>query len=171
MEVLKSMTDSKKLCAKDIATFGMLGGIMFAAKVAMGGIPNIEPVSLLVMVYATVLGKKALYPIYTYVALEYCLYGFHLWSVNYLYIWLILYVVSRTFAEIESPYGWGIISGMFGLFFGLLCTPVYVLSGGLEFALSWWISGIPYDILHGIGNFVLAFVLFNAIRKLLEEKL
>ena len=37
----------------------MLGGLTFAAKVAMAGLPNIEPVSLMVMLFAVIFGAKA----------------------------------------------------------------------------------------------------------------
>ena len=42
----------------------MLGALTFGLKVAMSYLPNIEPVSLLVMIFAVVFGKKCLYPIY-----------------------------------------------------------------------------------------------------------
>ena len=57
------------------------------------------------------------------------------------------------------------LSGLFGLLFGALCAPVYLFAGGPAFALSWWLSGIPYDLLHCAGNFVLALVLFVPLRK------
>ena len=38
-----------RLALREIALFGMLGAMTFAAKVAMAGLPNIEPVSLMVM--------------------------------------------------------------------------------------------------------------------------
>ena len=135
----------------------------------MAGLPNIEPVSLFVMLFAVVFGKKCLYPIYTYVAMEFLFYGLHLWSINYLYIWLILAIAAGLLREIKHPMMWAVISGAFGLLFGLLCVPVYIVSGGIEFAVSWWISGIPFDITHAIGNFVIALVLFVPLRKLLTK--
>jgi len=63
-----------------------------------------------------------------------------------------------------SPLGWAVLAGGFGLLFGVLCTPVYVLTGGPAFALSWWLSGIPFDLAHCGGNFVLALVLFRPLR-------
>ena len=152
---------------KEIALFGVLGGLTFAAKVAMMALPNIEPVSLLVMLFAVTFGRKAVYPIYVYVLLEFILHGVHLWSINYLYVWLILAATAWLLREMTFPLGWAILAGLFGLLFGVLCAPVYVLSGGLSFAVSWWISGIPYDLLHCAGNFVLALVLFQPMRKLM----
>ena len=64
------MQDKSPLSTGQIALFGILGALTFGAKFVMSYLPNIEPVSLLIMVYAVVMGKKALYPIYLYVVLE-----------------------------------------------------------------------------------------------------
>ena len=148
----------------------MLGGLTFAAKVVMMGLPNIEPVSLLVMLLAVTLGKKALFPIYIYVLLELALFGVGLWTVSYLYIWLILALCAFPLRRMTSPLGWALLSGTFGLLFGALCAPVCLIAGGPAFALSWWISGIPFDLAHCAGNFFIALVLFKPLRKLLEEQ-
>ena len=158
-----------RLSTKELALFGMLGGITFGAKVVMMGLPNIEPVSLMVMLFAVTFGRKAVYPIYTYVFLEFALHGIHLWSVNYLYIWQILAVAAWRFREMSSPLEWAVLSGIFGLLFGAFCAPVYLFTGGPALALSWWISGIPYDLLHCAGNFAIAFALFVPLRRLLER--
>ena len=71
-----------RLTLRQIALFGMLGALTFGAKVAMSSLPNIEPVSLLVMLFAVVFGWKALYPMYLYVLMEILLYGINLWNIN-----------------------------------------------------------------------------------------
>ena len=149
--------------------FGVLGSLTFAAKVAMAGLPNIEPVSLFVMLYAVVFGKKCVYPIYTYVAMEILFFGLHLWSINYLYIWMILAICAWLLRSVKNPFVWALLSGGFGLLFGLLCTPVYAISGGIGYAVSWWIAGVPYDLPHAVGNFVIALVLFVPLRQLLTK--
>lgn len=158
-----------KLHTRELVLFGILGSMTFGAKVAMMGLPNIEPVSLMIMLFAVSFGKKAVYPIYTYILLEFVLYGINIWSVNYLYIWLILAGAAWSLRDMRSPLGWAVLSGSFGLLFGALCAPVYLFSGGALFALNWWLSGIPYDLLHCAGNFALALVLFVPLRKLLER--
>ena len=152
----------------EVALFGVLGGVTFAAKVAMMALPNIEPTSLMVMLFAVTFGRKALYPIYVYVLLEFILNGLHLWSINYLYVWLVLAVAAWLLRGMPHPLGWALLSGVFGLLFGALCAPVYLFVGGPAYALSWWISGIPFDLLHCVGNFVIALVLFVPMRRLME---
>lgn len=147
----------------------MLGSLTFAAKVAMAGLPNIEPVSLFIMLYAVVFGRKCIYPIYTYVVMEFLCYGIHLWSINYLYVWLILAVIAWLLRDMRNPIVWALLSGGFGLLFGFFCAPVYLFTGGIGYAVSWWISGVPFDLLHAGGNFVMALVLFVPLRKLLTK--
>ncbi len=163
------MAKPARLRVREVALFGILGALTFAAKVAMAGLPNIEPVSLMVMLFAVTFGIKAVYPLYLYVLLEFWLYGLNLWSINYLYIWAILALVAWLLREMTHPLAWAIVSGAFGLLFGALCTPVYLVTGGAAFALSWWISGIPFDVIHCIGNFCIALVLFVPLRRLMQR--
>ena len=132
---------------------------------AMAQLPNIEPVSLCVMLLAVCLGWRGLYAVYIYVLLEIAVWGPGLWSLPYLYVWLILFAAARALRRMESPLGWAALSGCFGLLFGALFTPVYWAAGGWQHALSWWIAGIPMDLLHGAGNFVLALTLFRPLRR------
>ena len=161
--------DKKTLTLREITLFGMLGALTFGAKVAMAGLPNIEPVSLMVMLFAVVFGWKALYPIYLYVLLEILLYGIQLWNINYLYVWAILALVAMALRRMKSPVSWALVSGLFGLAFGFLCCPVYAVTGGFSYAIRWWLAGLPFDYTHAAGNFVIALVLFVPLRKLLEK--
>ena len=158
----------KTLTLREMVLFGLLAAITFAAKMAMAALPNIEPVTLFAMLFTVVFGRKALFPLYIYVALEFILWPVGLWNLNYLYIWLIPAVAAHFLRNMTSPLGWAILSGTFGLLFGLLSAPVYAVTGGISFAVSWWISGIPYDLLHCAGNFVMALLLFLPLRRLLE---
>ena len=141
----------------------------FAGKYVMSGLPNIEPVSLMVMVFGAVFGWKALYPVAVYVLMELLFYGIGTWNVMYLYIWPTLAVAARLLRRMDDRLGWALLSGGFGLAFGALCMPVDIVFGGVEFAAAKWVSGIPFDIAHCIGNFVIALVLFNPMRKLMKK--
>ena len=70
-------------------TLGMLvlaqlGALMFVLKMVLAAMPNVEPVSLLVMVYTVTLGKWALIPIYIYVLMENLIWGISDWSICYI---------------------------------------------------------------------------------------
>ena len=158
-----------KLTLKEVALFGVLGAMTFGAKVAMSWLPNIEPVSLFVMLFAVVLGLKCFYPIYVYVLLEIAIYGLGTWNIMYLYVWAILALCAYAIRKNESPLAWAMLSGVFGLLFGALCAPVDFFLGDIGYVIAKWASGIPFDLAHCAGNFVIALLIFNPMRRLMEK--
>jgi len=79
---------------------------------------------------------------------------------------LIIAGILSGFYYISSPLSAALISGFFGLCFGLLCSFPYIFIGsesvrvGLRYAVGWWIAGIPWDILHGVSNFAIMLALW-----------
>ncbi len=152
-----------------MALFGVLGALTFALQVAMAPLPNIEPVSLLVMIFAVVFGFKCLYPVYVFVVMEILFYGISTWNIYYLYIWTILAVAAVLLRKQKSAFSWALLSGAFGLAFGALCGSVDIFIGGFAYAASKWVSGIPFDLLHCGGNFGIALIMFNPLRGVMEK--
>ena len=158
-----------KLTLKEVALFGVLGAMTFGAKVAMSWLPNIEPVSLFVMLFAVTFGWKALYPTYIYVMMEILYFGLGTWNICYFYVWPILVVAGICMKKMQSSFGWAMLSGTFGLLFGALCGIVDIFIGGFGYAASKWVTGIPFDLLHCGGNFAIALIMFKPLRNLLEK--
>ena len=123
----------------------------------------------MVMIFAVVFGAKGLYPMYVYVLMEFLFFGFGLWNINYLYVWLVLLVAAWLLRKMESPVGWAVLSGSFGLCFGALCGIVDVFIGGWGYALTKWMAGLNFDLMHCAGNFFIALLLFKPLRKLSEN--
>lgn len=152
-----------------IVTMGVLSAILLAGQLGMSFLPNIEPVSTLIILY-TIIYRKQVFPIiYTFVLLEGIIFGFGIWWGSYLYIWSILALIVLAFQKIDSAVLWAVISGVFGLLFGALCAIPYLISGGPGAAFAYWSAGIPYDILHCCGNFVLTLILYNPLLRLLRH--
>ena len=147
----------------------MLAALTFALQVVMGPLPNIEPVSLLVILFAVTFGWKSLYVIYTFVTMEILYYGLSTWCIYYLYVWTVLALVAILLRRVKEPALWAVISGAYGLLFGALCAVADVFMGGVGFAVSKWVSGVWFDILHCVGNFVIALVLFKPLHNLLSR--
>lgn len=137
----------------------MLGALMYASKVAMELLPNIHLLGVFIIAITVVYRKKALYPIYVYVLLNGLFAGFATWWIPYLYIWTILWAVvmllPRDMPKKVCPIVYMLICGLHGLLFGILYAPAQALLYGLNFdaALTWIVSGLPYDLVHGVSNF------------------
>lgn len=158
---------TSKLTLRELVTLSLLGALLFVVQVVLGFLPNIELVSLLVILYTRVYGWKALYPVYLFVALEGFFYGITTWFIHYLYIWAILVFVTRVLRRVEIPAVWTLLNTSFGFLFGPLCAVAYLFMGGPSAAVAYWISGIPFDLLHAVGNCITAIVLYKPLHHLL----
>jgi energy-coupling factor transport system substrate-specific component len=154
---------------KDIVIIGMMSAIMIAVQVVLGFLPNIELVSLLIILYTLIFGRRTVYIIYVFVVVEGIIYGFGLWWFNYLYVWTVLFLIVLLLRKARSPFLWAAVSGSFGLGFGALCSIPYFITGGIPSGFAYWTSGIPFDIIHGIGNFAVALVLFHPLYFILSK--
>lgn len=152
-----------KLTVKELVLIALLSALLLVAQVGLAFLPNIEVVSLLVILYTLFFKKKTLYIIYIFALLEGLIYGFGIWWIMYLYVWTILWGITLLFKEEKNPVIWAFISGFFGLFFGTLCSVPYFITGGVSMGLSWIVAGLQMDIIHGIGNFFVALLLFKPL--------
>ncbi len=154
---------------RSLVTAALLGTLLMAAQLALAVLPNIELVSFLIILYALVYQKRVFTIIYVFVFLEGALFGFGLWWVNYLYVWSVLAFVVLLLRKNQSVLVWAVVAGAFGMSFGALCALPYLIAGGPGAAFSYWVAGIPFDLLHAAGNFVLTLALFRPMHRLLER--
>ena len=160
-----------KLRARQIVILGLMTALLLVAQVGLSFLPNIELVSLLIIVYTMVFRRKVFLVIYTFVLLEGLIFGFGTWWFSYLYVWSVLALLAWCFREMESPLGWAILNAAFGLMFGALTAIVNLFISGIGGMVSYWVAGIPFDLLHCAGNFVTALVLFKPLTALLKRLL
>lgn len=148
---------------------GGLSAILLAGQLGMSFLPNIEPVTPLIILYTLIYRKQVFPIIYTFVLLEGMVFGFGIWWISYLYIWSILAFLVLILPPDSPTVLWAITAGAFGLLFGALCAIPYLISGGPAAAFAYWAAGIPYDILHCAGNFTLTLILFKPLFHVLKK--
>ncbi|MBQ4274123.1 MAG: hypothetical protein IJB94_04040 [Clostridia bacterium] len=164
-----------KLKTREIAIFAMLGAIMFVSKVVMEGIPNVHLLGTFVVAFTLTYRVKALFPIYGYVFVNGLWEGFSPFGwLPEVYLWLILWgatmLLPQNMPKRIAPVVYMTVSALHGLLFGVFYAPVYAIFAGMGWNRVWlWIvAGLPYDILHAIGNFVLG-ILILPIATLLRK--
>lgn len=154
---------------RGLVTAAFLAALMVASKFALDGLPNVELVSLLVMLYTLEYPKLAVPAVYTYVFVYGLLNGFGIWWFPQLYIWAVLMLLTHFARANTSVLVWALLNGMFGLCYGALYAVSYAVMHGPAAGVAWWITGIPFDLLHGAGNFITALLLFRPLRRGLQR--
>lgn len=148
---------------------GTMLAVIETAKFSLSFIAGVELVTLLFIIYTLFFEKKMIYFLPAYLLTEGIINGFGIWWFMYVYIWAILVFVTYLFRKNKSVWFWSLLSGVFGVLFGLLCCPIYIITNGLQTAITWWIVGIPTDIVHGISNFIICMILFIPLKKILNR--
>ena len=156
---------------RELTALAVFSALMIALQVALAGLPNIELVTLLIILATLHFGPKALLSVAVFVLVEGLIYGFHLWWINYLYVWPILVLIVLALKRWSHPILWAIVAGIYGLAFGTLCSIPYFITGGWGAGIGYIVSGIPFDIPHCIGNTASVLLLFYPLDHVLKKVL
>jgi len=148
-----------RIATIDLTIFAVLGAIMFLSKFYLQLIPNVHLLGLFIATITLTYGIKALIPIYVFVLLDGAAQGFSTWWIPNLYIWLPLWASFMIVSKLQIPRKievpmYVVMCALHGLSFGTLYAPVHALLFRLGFQgmIYWIMTGIPFDILHAIGN-------------------
>ena len=158
----------KKLTAYDIALTALMVAIIEVCKIAFMELPNIELTSFWLILFSKHFGKRVYTVVPIFILIEGVIFGFGIWWIMYLYAWPILILVTRIFKKNDDSLTWAIISGVFGLLFGFMCSLPYLFMGGIQTAFSWWVAGIPWDLVHGAANFAVMMLLYKPLSKAIK---
>lgn len=159
-----------KLTTREITVFAMLGAIMYVSKIIMDLAPNIHLLGMFIVAYTIVYRAKALYPIYVFVFITGLFGGFATWWIPYLYIWTILWaavmLLPKNIPPKIRPLVYMIVSACHGFLYGIMYAPTQAIVFGynLEKTVAWIMTGLPWDITHGISNFVCGMMILPVVR-------
>ena len=164
--------DNKKgWSARDTAVTGAMVALLEISKRALDLLPNIELVTFLFIIFTLFYGRKTLAAAMAFATFECVYFGFGPWTLTYYYVWPVL-ILAADAARKKGRTGalyYAILSGAYGLLFGYLCSLYTLVLSGPKVQFAWWVAGIPYDIAHCAGNFIICLVLFKPIYSLMSS--
>lgn len=173
------MKKKKLFSLREIVLFGLFPAIIYASQLITAALPNIHLTGMFIMLMTLLFRSKALIPLYIYVLIMGLTNGFNLWWIPYLYIWTVLWgmtmVIPRRIPDKIACFVYPIVCSLHGFAYGVLYAPAQALIFGydMEQTVAWILSGLPFDLLHGVGNLVaglLVLPLLKALRLFTEPK-
>lgn len=152
------------------ARCALMAAMMIGVKAALSGIPNFEMVTLLTILFAKHFGGEVFWAVAVFNLCELAYWGGGTWWFAYLYIWNIIALLAIL---LKNKIGgdvllWAAFSAVCGLSFGGLCSLVYLFIPDVS-PWGFFLSGLPWDIWHGICNFVLMLALFKPLDRVLGK--
>ena len=170
------LTVKQKRNALFVARPAILAALLLAGQVALRVVPNVEVVTLFLMVAAFAFPPStALIASVVFCAGEFLIYGFGFWVVAYFIYWPLLVLVSFTLKKIKTDKARGFaaagIAAASTTFFGALTSLIDVLfavgfkDAGLFFFYYplKYVNGMYFYITHIVSNVILVSVFFNPL--------
>lgn len=153
-----------------ITRIALLSAILYVSKVALEFLPNVELISFLTIIYTLIFGGEAFIIVTVFNIFELLQWGFGIWWVSYLYVWPLLVLLVLVLKKVlgEEFLLWAVVSGFFGMTFGFLFAIAY-LPVSPAYALSYWISGLTWDVWHGVCNFIIMLLIGKPVYKSLKK--
>lgn len=156
--------------AKRITRIALFSAILYISKLALESVPNVELVSFLIIVYTLVFGWESIIATCVFNLCEVAQWGLGTWVITYIYVWPLLAIITMLLKKVikEEFLVWAIVSGMFGLIFGSMFAILYIPVDP-HYALTYWLSGLPWDVWHCIANFIIMLILGKPVTKVLKK--
>ena len=174
------MRKKYELITKDIVLAALASALLSAGKQALVAIPNVEIVTLLIMLYAVCFKPQiAFIATAVYILIECFIWGLNTWVVAYLIHWNFL-----AFATFLLAHVFKIENRFVYLAFTIVVTACFgVLTTAIDAYVSWYKSGIAFEkffviiymrgiyfyVVHVVGNAAFNLVLFGPLRDLLRK--
>lgn len=158
-----------RLTAAYVVKVAVMAAMLTALKFALSAIPNVEVVTLFVLVYTTAFGAAYTLPaVLVFCGVEVALYGVASWVVLYFVYWPLLAVLSCLFLRRRNLVVAVALAVVMSVFFGVLsaCADTLIASAGLagtdlgRYWVAYYVRGLYFDVVHTVSNFAVVGVLY-----------
>ena len=149
----------------------LFAALMIVSKEALAFLPNVEIVTLIIILITHNMGAKSLYAVYVFCIVQALIYPSGTWIISYFYVWAILVFAVLALRKSANTLVYTVLAALFGVLFGVLSSIPNFLIGGFGYGVSWIISGLSFDLVHCAGNAVTVLLLFAPLNKVLKKTL
>ncbi|MBR4800256.1 MAG: hypothetical protein IK048_01070 [Clostridia bacterium] len=177
----KSWKNNGRVATIFVARVAILASLLTVGKIAFAALPNVEVVTLLIIVYGATLGLPyALTAALIFCTVEMALYSPHTWILMYYIYWPLLAVLSSLLLRRRNVFKTTVVAVVLAViyaeFLGVLSSSVETLVLGTmssealgKYWLGYYLKGVYFDVVHMISNAIIVGVLFAPLVLLVRK--
>lgn len=157
------------MTSQRLTHIALLSSLGFVARLIFSGLPNIQPLTALIIMVSRCL------PVFDSmcvaglsILLSNLVLGMGPWTIFqiavYVGIVVLVWILEKvmglfSFSSHLEGLGWSLISGICGFLYGFVISILWsMVTKSISF-WPYWVNGLPFDTLHAVGNFVFYLVL------------
>ena len=157
-----------------IALDGMLCALAIVGRWALGALPNVQPVTVILILMAIYIGIwDSVASAAVIVTVTNMIMGVGIWSVYQMLVWAVIGAVSGLlFRKHHHPVVmllWCTAMGfVYGFTVSIFSYRTFAANGGSAGFIAYWLAGLGVDGLHALGNAVFVWFIQPLIEKLMN---
>lgn len=170
----KKLTHQPFLTVKQLTFLTFVIGICEVGRLVFQFIPNVQPVTDIIIFVTIIFGlTNGLLVGVLSIIVSNIIFGMGIWTLaqvsTYVLIILIVYFLARPWFFKSHLIVRATFCALTGLFYGFLISVIQAPFFGINNFLPYYISGLPFDLMHGIGNAGFCFVISPTLVPLLKK--
>lgn len=155
-----------------MSLIAILSSLSFVGRMMFSFLPNVQPTTVIILIVAMYLGTYDGWLVaITSILISNLYLGMGVWTLAQMVAFsaLILMVHLCKIMNIGMRY-YPFIALISGLFYGLIISLVQAPFFGWISFFPYWLSGLPYDFNHAIGNYLFFIILHPPLSKILKRQ-
>lgn len=146
---------------KEMTLIGILAAVNIASRIALQSLPNIKPVTSLIIISVMIFGLSfgIKLTIVTTVVSNVFL-GMGIWTFFQILAWIVICLLTQVIIDFykkihKEPHliVMSIFAFLMGYVFGFIVSLEQLMIGGLGLFMAYYSTGILFDTFHAVGNF------------------
>lgn len=160
------------MTVRKITMLSMLVSIAVIGRIYMTFIPNVQPLTTIVIITAVLMGRTNGVIVATISIIVSNLYlGFGTWTFPQAISFSLIALIAGSFCFLKDKkyfiYFLAGISGLSGYFHGVIMSLAeYIIFGNFW---AYYLAGVPFDTYHAVGNVVITLILYQPIKSIFER--
>ncbi|MCT8138837.1 ECF transporter S component [Anaerobacillus sp. CMMVII] len=156
-----------------LTTLAMLSSLAVVGRIAFSFLPNIQPATTIILLAALSFGPIAgvVIAIVSTVVTNFFL-GAGMWTVWQIAAWSVIALITGSLVNVHTRipiYILSLYAGLCGLIYGLIISiPMSKFVGSFW---AYYLSGLPFDISHSIGNIVFFTLMYPIYFKVFKKNI
>lgn len=168
---------NKRFSTERIVQLAALSAVCFVGRIVFSGIPNVQPVTALLIIFTQQLGLRdsTIIMILTMLLSNMTL-GLGPWTllqiVSYFIVLLVTYYLIKmvTFASPQVQFVFNsIVCGFAGILFGFIISLLWTLLFQVNHFWAYYLRGVSFDLAHALGNIVFYLLLYPTMTSILRR--
>jgi len=164
---------------KEISLIGILAAVNIASRIALQSLPNIKPVTSIIMISVMIFGLSfGIKLTFVTTIVSNIFLGMGTWTFFQILAWIVVCLLTQILIDFyktlhkEPPIMvMAIFSFLMGYVFGFVVSLEQFMIGGIGLFVSYYSAGLFFDTLHACGNFFFYLVCAPLLMKIfIKEK-